>query len=84
MGWAYKMNMTLIKYRTSDTPHNQHVVVPTVWLSDLLDWLTLSESAEIVETTHDVDHEAILPIDWPSYEPCMNGMIISALIALGR
>lgn len=75
------MKMTLIKYRTSATPYNQYAVVPTGWFSDLLDWLALSEHATIIETTHNRDDDAILPISWPNYQTCVLEMRISDVIA---
>lgn len=65
------MNMTLIKYRTKDTPHNQHAVVPICWVSDLIDWIRISD-AYLVDRTDNVDGEAILPIEWLSYRMCRN------------
>lgn len=75
------MKMTLIKYRTTDTPYNQYAVVPTSWLSDLLDWLMLSESAEVVSTDN-CDEAAILPITWPSYQTCSEAIRVSDLVVL--
>ena len=78
------MSMTLIKYRTTETPYNQYAVVPTIWVSDLLHWLTLSESAEIISTDNNCDDGAILPISWPSYETCRDCMRISDIVAMAR
>jgi len=66
------MTKTMITYRTTDQKHNKYVIVPTLWVSDLVYWLTLSESAEIVATTHNVDDGLVLPISWPSYQPCLD------------
>lgn len=63
------MDMTLIKYRTKDTPYNQHAVVPICWVSDLIDWLALSD-AELISRTDNVDSDAILPIEWFNYRTC--------------
>lgn len=71
------MTMTRVTYRTTDVSHNQYAIVPTIWLSDLLRWLTLSETAEIVGTTYNVDNEAVLPINWPSYQTCQDAIRIS-------
>ena len=76
--------MILVKYRTSDVSYNQYAVVPPLWLSDLLKWLTLSESAEIVSTTYNVDDGPILPRDWPSYRSCADYVRISDLVATAR
>lgn len=71
------VNMALVEYRTTDVSHKQYIVVPTIWLSDLLRWLTLSESAEVIGTSHNCRDEAILPIKWPSYQTCRDDMRIS-------
>ncbi len=77
------MQMTFVKYRT----YNQgdirvdtvYAVVPTIWLSDLLEWLSDMES-EVIETTDNYDHAPRLPISWPSYETCMYCMQVSDVI----
>jgi len=71
------MVMTLVTYRTTDVPHNQYIVVPTIWLSDLLQWLTLSESAEVIGTSHNCKDKAMLPINWPGYQTCCDDVRIS-------
>ena len=78
------MNMTLIKYRTKYLAYNQYAVVPTHWLSDFLDWLTLSELAEIVSTDNNTTHGYSLPSRWPNIGPCLDEMVISDLIAAAR
>jgi hypothetical protein len=80
------MNKTLIKYRTKDQQGmctlirtNQYAVVPTSWLSDLLDWL-LSEEATIVSTTHNEDNGLILPTEWPHYRACLDYAKVSDVL----
>lgn len=63
---------TLVSYRTSDRKHLQFSVVPTIYLSDLLNWLKLSETAEIVRVTHNCDDPIMLPEDWPTYQTCLS------------
>jgi len=63
------MQKTLVKYRTSDYQYNQYAVIPTLYLSDILQWLKLSEHSEIVSVTHNYDGPITLPklkivIDW--------------------
>lgn len=82
--WSDNMNMTLVKYRTTDVAYNQYAVIPTYWLSDLLEWLTLSESAEIVLTDNGCRSSPILPINWPSYQTCSDSIHISDLLSVAR
>lgn len=78
------MQMTFVKYRTgcevklcgTDNWWSEYVVVPTIWLSDLLAWLS-DIGADVVETTDNFDHEPKLPINWPSYETCLYGIEVS-------
>lgn len=77
------MNMTLITYRTPTTTYNEYAVVPTSWLSDLHQWLTISESAEILSTDNNYRGDSMLPADWPSYRACINAICISDLLAVG-
>lgn len=65
------MKKTLVKYRTKDSRTNQYAVVPTSWLSDLIDWL-LSEEATIVSRTDNFEHNLILPTEWPNYRACVD------------
>ena len=87
------MQYRLVKYRTSDYRYDQYAVVPDLYLSDLLDWLTLSESAEIVSVTDnypglsDVPASIALlaPDNWPSYRTCADYIRVSDLVAsVGR
>jgi len=75
---------TLVTYRTTDTPYNQYAVVPTIWVSDLTEWLTLSETAEIIGVSHNCDDGLIIPTDWPNYEVCRYQAQVSDLMKLGR
>ena len=78
------MQMTLVKYRTiradelirTDKWNWEYAVVPTIFLSDLLKWLSDTE-AELAETTDNVQYDARLPINWPSYETCSYCMQVS-------
>jgi len=70
------MVYSLITYRTTDYRYKQYAVVPGLYLSDLLDWLKLSESAEIVSVTDNPVRELPgisafrPPENWPSYRTC--------------
>ena len=77
------MQYKLVTYRTSDYRYNQYAVVPTMWLSDLLDWLKLSESAEIVSVTDNLRGipDLLVPETWPSYRTCLDHVRVSDLIA---
>lgn len=78
------MQMTFVKYRTkleselcgSDKWRREYAVVPTIWLSDLLQWLS-DIGADVLKTTDNFDHEPMLPINWPSYETCKYGIMVS-------
>ncbi len=78
------MNKILVTYRTTDVSHRQYAIVPTTWLSDLLRWLELSESAEVMGTTYNVDDDPIIPAGWPSYRACSDYVRILELAASGR
>lgn len=78
------MTMTLIKYRTPNVSYNQYAVVPTLWLSDLLDWLRLSEQATVIGKTHNHEGGSLLPINWHSYRACQEAIHISDLMAMHR
>ena len=77
------MRMTFVKYRTNNVGgihiRTKYAVVPTIWLSDFLQWLSDIE-VDVLETTDNFDHEARLPINWPSYETCSYGIIVSDAI----
>ena len=76
--------MTFVKYRTkmevelcgSDNWWSEYAVIPTIWLSDFLAWLSDIE-AELCIETDNVEFEARLPINWPSYETCRYCMNVS-------
>lgn len=76
------MQMTFVKYRTNggvlwpDKWWSEYAVVPTIWLSDLLMWLS-DIGADVMETTDNFDHAPRLPINWPSYETCQYGIMVS-------
>jgi hypothetical protein len=76
------MQMTFVKYRTDggelwpDKKWSEYAVIPTIWLSDFLNWLS-DIGAEVLVQTDNVEFEARLPITWPSYETCSYGIIVS-------
>jgi len=78
------MQMTFVKYRTkrevelsgSDKWWSEYAVVPSIWLPDLLDWLSDIE-AEVLETTDNYDHEPRLPINWPALSDCQYCILVS-------
>ncbi len=75
------MSTTLVKYRTSDVPYNQYAAVPIMFLSDLLDWLQLSESAEIVSVTYNMELPFDAPITWPAHSKCSHYSLLSDIMA---
>lgn len=78
------MKMTLVKYRTTDVPHNQYAAVPIIYLSDLLEWLRLSECAEIVEVTDNLELSFAAPITWPAHDMCSYHHELSDIVAGAR
>ncbi len=74
------MQMTHVSYRKKGKPHNNHAVVPTTWRTYLIQWIQLSEQARIVDVTDNVDHEAMLPDNWPHYRACMTAVELSDLV----
>lgn len=78
------MSVTLVTYRTSDYRYNQHAVVPTSWLSDLLKWLTLSECAEVVSVAHNLRglSDLVVPDSWPSYQTCSDYIRVSDILGV--
>lgn len=72
---------TLVKYRTSDVPYNQYAAVPIMFLSDLLDWLQLSELAEIVGVTYDMELSFDAPTGWPAHSRCSHYSTLSDIMA---
>jgi len=74
------ITMTLITYRNSASPHNQHAIVPTMFYADLVDWL-LSGLSRIGSIRHHISDAAILPEAWPSYGTCVEHMKLSELMA---
>ena len=84
------MNWMLVTYRTTDYRYKMYAVVPALYVSDLLDWLKLSESAEIVSVTDNPVRELPEisafrpPENWPSYRTCEDYIRVSDLLAVGR
>ena len=70
------MTYKRVAYRTTDNRNLRFAVVPSMFISDLLDWLTLSETAEIVSICDDYTRtlsgqpEFVAPPEWPSYRTC--------------
>lgn len=68
------MQYKLVTYRTTDHRHDRYAVIPIAYVSDLCDWLQLSESAEIAAVTdnpHRVS-DLLAPDTWPSYRMCVD------------
>jgi hypothetical protein len=77
------MQWTAIKYRTNDTRTNRYARIPTIWLSDFLDWLTLSEHTVVRVTDNPAGWSGLTaPQDWPSYRACDDYIRVSDLVAL--
>ena len=74
------MEMTVVHYRTTYVSYNQYAVIPTPWLSDLLDWLTLSESAEIVSVKNSTDKAVLIPNKWPACHACGTHCMFEAVL----
>jgi len=78
------MQKTFVKYRTkiddelsaTDNYRSEYVVLPSIWLPDLLSWLS-DIGAELCQTTDNVEFEYRLPITWPGYETCSYGIMVS-------
>ncbi len=75
------MSTTLVKYRTSDVPFDQHAAVPAIYITDLIDWLNLTESAAIASVTYDTDHPFDAPEEWPSHSRCSHYSLLSDIMA---
>jgi hypothetical protein len=84
------MNWMLVTYRTTDYRYKMYAVVPALYVSDLLDWLKLSESAEIVSVTDNPVRELPgisafrPPENWPSYRACEQYILVSDLVGSAR
>ena len=80
------MDYRLVKYRATDYRYNQYAVIPITYLSDLVDWLTLSESAEIVSVTDNIRGvpEFLATQEWPSYRTCANHVLLSDMLTHAR
>lgn len=85
-----KMKFKVVEYRTNETPHSQFAVIPDLYLSDLIEWLTLSEDAQIVSTTDNPNpsldplSDFHPPVNWPSYRKCSDHVRLSDLIDVAR
>ena len=75
--------MTLIRYRTTDIDHPQHVVIPDIFVSNMVRWLSDVECAEI-EHTEQTDKLCSIPQRYPEYEACVNYIRTSALLREDR
>jgi len=86
-GWNDNMKYQLVVYKVSDRQNNQYAVIPVSFLPDFLDWLQLSECAEVLSVTVDTTRtlsgkpEFRAPTDWPSYQTCVDRILISELLA---
>lgn len=80
------MQYMLVTYRTTDYRYKQYATVPILYISDLCDWLKLSESAEIVSVTDNPHRisDLLAPGDWPSYWICADYIRVSDLLACAR
>ena len=70
--------MTLIKYQTTDIEHPQFVVIPDIFVPNMVRWLSDVECAEI-EHTEQTDNEFHAPENWPSYQTCKQHIYLSDL-----
>lgn len=61
---------TLVTYRTNKG-YRKYAVVPTIWLSDFIPWLSGQENVEVIGREQ-TDDGLIIPTDWPSYRACMD------------
>jgi hypothetical protein len=62
-------HMTLIRYRTRMTGHPSFVVIPDMFVSSIVRWLSDQECATI-EYTEQTDKEFHAPERWPDYRMC--------------
>ncbi len=60
---------TLVRYRTTDIPYPQFVVIPNIFVSDMIHWLSDVQCAEI-EHTELSDNDFRIPTKWHSYRLC--------------
>lgn len=74
---------TLIQYRTTEIEHSQFVVIPDIYVSDMIQWLSDHECAEIVRT-ETTDNSYRFPTNWPSYETCMKYVVTRTLLTETR
>ncbi len=84
------MKFKVVEYRTKEVQHPQFAVIPDLYVSDLIGWLTLSEGATIVSTTDNPNpspdplSDFHPPSNWPSYRKCSTHVRLSDLIDLAR
>jgi hypothetical protein len=71
---------TLIRYRTTDSRYSRFVIVPTIFVSDMLHWLSDDECAEI-ERTEQTDELCSVPTRYPQYKACVDFIRASNLLS---
>lgn len=74
---------TLVRYRTTDIPYPQFVVIPNMFVSNMLHWLSDHECAEI-EHTELSDNDFHFPTDWHSYLSCWDYIVKRNLLTETR
>lgn len=86
------MNLRLITYRTNGL--KRHALVPDLFVSDLVNWLQLSDNTEtllfpelsdkteVLSVSHNWTNfsDFVAPRDWPSYRSCEEYVQTVALI----
>lgn len=72
--------MTLIRYRTEDTNHPLFVVIPDMFVLNMLQWLSDQECATI-EHTEPTDNSFRAPKAWPGYQTCEQHVYLLDLCA---
>jgi hypothetical protein len=74
------MEKTLVKYRTTKemgfNNRTHYAVVPTIFLSDLLEWLSDTE-CKVLGVSNNCDSEVVLPIEWIGYRSCRKWVDLS-------
>lgn len=81
------MKCMLVTYQTVNRPYNQYAVVPNIYVSDLLGWLSEQEATiqSVTQHTPGTDKKpsvCLLPPEWPSYRACDDFMRTLELVAL--
>lgn len=74
---------TLIRYRTTDCKHSMHVIVPSIFVLDMIGWLSDHECAEIIGHEQ-TDHPCLVPQHYPDYQACVDYIRTSDLIRKDR